>query len=814
MRIRDIQSEKIIKDILQEELRSGIIPTEETISYLFQKRIKGKKLGMPFLNFEEIKPRERSDSEKYNRMLDEIADDLDTIFTALNEQGKQIINDFSLQENEKIKILAQIQAMENEMDELETIASDNKTPYSISENFSSFENIDLNESTAFFSLPEKYASLNLSYRDLLKVPLNNADIKIISVTPDEFAAQKELSSLSKCIDDYINTFWSHQIQYRKDRKPEEVSIELLLTLPDEYMVSQVTLTPRAGGNTYVRMYYLYNNTWQEFSSNSGSLLNKKESWFVYPEPVLTKQIKIILTKKEPDIEEEHPTYIFGLKNISVDYREYVNQSVVKTKELKLKSNNGIDNHTIQGISIKAEDEIPSETDIDYFIQVKENNNFFKDPDFNDKKMWNAKYYYNIGGVDGGSYCGSNETWGFYQGVNLIKNRVYTLSGYVRMPEGKGTVRVYAKSLGNIYIEADKNWTYFEYTATATQSGENRIYILDSEKSGREVQADKFSLVEGEIAEAEVFSEPIPISPANRENPKYEQYISFNNIGEKKETFSSKDLVKYSTKYTKDYYKIALKEKPIPWQSKLYQGVKRWKVNSFHHSLPKGESVGLYLWNATKRKDWNKTWWLHFVPSEVINEYQEKITLKNSNNMLYKFTTWIYCDKPQTYNKTGINYNKCYDMETLYVNNSKVKKHIEGSTYSYNIQFSIGWNKIEWVVYLKDGEDASLFNNFIDLSSFENWRAEKNPMKEVSLHDLYTNYPYTDDSIYAIDNEGNIILNNIQTDSSGNITSNNNYSVSYKYCTNIVDTIKIIAELKTNNPYVTPKIKKIKINTHY
>ena len=60
-------------------------------------------------------------------MLDEIADDLDTIFTALNEQGKQIINDFSLQENEKMKILAQIQAMENEMDELETIASDNKT---------------------------------------------------------------------------------------------------------------------------------------------------------------------------------------------------------------------------------------------------------------------------------------------------------------------------------------------------------------------------------------------------------------------------------------------------------------------------------------------------------------------------------------------------------------------------------------------------------------------------------------------------------------------------------------------------------------
>ena len=219
-----------------------------------------------------------------------------------------------------------------------------------------------------------------------------------------------------------------------------------------------------------------------------------------------------------------------------------------------------------------------------------------------KKMWNARYYYNIGGVDGGSYCGSNETWGFYQKVNLIKNRVYTLSGYVRMPEGKGTVRISAGSLGNIYMRQTRIGPTSNILQPLLRAEKTEYIYWIQKKSGREVQADKFSLVEGEIAEAEVFSEPIPISPANRENPKYEQYISFNNIGEKKETFSSKDLVKYSTKYTKNYYKIALKEKPIPWQSKLYQGVKRWKVNSFHHSLPKGESVGLCLWNATKRKE--------------------------------------------------------------------------------------------------------------------------------------------------------------------------------------------------------------------
>ena len=66
MRIRDIQSEKKIRDILQEELRSGYTHRGNNQLPLPEKD-KWQKLGMPFLNFEEIKPRERSDSEKYNK---------------------------------------------------------------------------------------------------------------------------------------------------------------------------------------------------------------------------------------------------------------------------------------------------------------------------------------------------------------------------------------------------------------------------------------------------------------------------------------------------------------------------------------------------------------------------------------------------------------------------------------------------------------------------------------------------------------------------------------------------------------------------
>jgi len=822
MNIKNIQSQKILKKILQKELKSGVNPTDETLAYLFKKKTKGKIMGMPFTELKEIKERERSDSKKYNAMLDETEDDLGTLFQSLNKQNKDIINNFAIQENEKIKLLANIQFLKNEIYKLLTVSSkSNPYIYNLSENFSSLVNIDLSKTDAFINLQEKNVSLGVSQKDLLKVPLSNASITINKLEPAEQGYTEELNSITNCIDDYLNTYWSYRIQYTQDNKPDEnVSIELLLSLPDRYNISQVSLIPMSAGNTIARIYYLEDNSWYEFSTNNSKILNKKQSWFIFPEPKETDKIKIKLTKTEPDFDEGIATYIFGLKNISLDYREYKTKSMVVTKPLEIKNKNGITDFTIENISIETNDNIPSETDINYFIQIKENNNLFKNPDFEDEKFWNAEKYYDIGGVDGNSYCGDSSMYGMYQDVELLTNQEYTISGYVRMPTDNNNVKIVRKKASPLFEEEDiiesfevntkGEWTYFEHTFNNLTEGTQLFYIQDSELDRNEIQADKFSLVEGTEANIEEFSNSIPISPINKQNPRYKQKINFNNIMESSETFDSDDLIAGDSHYNKTYNKYNLKEKPILQQVELIQGVERWKVGSYQRAVLLNEPVGLYLWNQQKKLNWDQSWWLFPNLINFDYEYKTNIVFDNMDNMHYLYSTWLYLDNPQSICISDLNYDKCFQNESLYINNSKLKKEIDGSTYSYNIQFQKGWNKIILVIYLEEGNDANVFNQLNEITTVLNnnnwnWRAEKEVMKQVSLHDLYTNYDYEDNSIYAIDNQGNIIINK---------SINNNYITTYKYNINRVNVIKILAELSTNNPYITPKIDDVKVNIHY
>jgi len=126
-------------------------------------------------------------------------------------------------------------------------------------------------------------------------------------------------------------------------------------------------------------------------------------------------------------------------------------------------------------------------------------NLFSDPDFdNVSGNWNNRTQYTSGGVDGGSFGGSTSTWSFYQNVNITSGKVYSISGYVRMPSNNSNVRIALDNddLGNVYVNTNGQWTYFEYTTPpATSTRSDRIYILDQSKNNNEVQADKFQIEE-------------------------------------------------------------------------------------------------------------------------------------------------------------------------------------------------------------------------------------------------------------------------------------------------------------------------------
>lgn len=812
MNIENIQIKKIINEIMSKQLKSGVNPTDETVEYLFDEKTKDNILGMPITRFKKIKERVRSSSKEYNKLLDDIDFDLNVLFESISEQNKKMLNNFSIQEDEKIKLLAKIKSMQNRIAKLTTVSEQsNNFNYSLSENFSSFKNIDMDNTDAYINLEEKKAMLKISKKDLVKIPLSNASIKIKEISPQKNAYTSELSSLKNATDDYLNTFWGYKISYPKgDGFEKEVKVVLEIELDAQYLVSEVSLSPKTSGNMSARVYYEENNSWYEFLNNNNKLLNNKESWFIYPEAKKIKNIKIELSKSEPDFDDSELNYIFGLKNISVDYREYEPESTVKTSELMIDKNGK--EATIQELSLEVIDFIPTDTDIKYYVQIKENNNFFKDYDFNDKSVWHADYFYEAGGVDGGSFCGNKSEEGIYQEVELVKGRTYTLSGYVKTPDSNNPVRIIRDGSDGILsffeVESEGKWKHFIYTFDNTETGFQRITVKDSQSEGIEIQADKFYLVEGTEAEADEYSSPHIISPTNRDNPRYRQKIKLNNILTDDESFTKEELAEGETKNSKIFYNYPLLKNPIKREVKLYQGVKRWQVQSYQRPVSLKEQVGLYLWSNNKKVEFEKSEY-SFRPEyfKFKKNYSPNISVGTGDNMHYLFSTWLYLKEPETINTRNLNYDICYNNEAVYINGTKLKKQVSGTEYSYNIQLKKGWNKLNLIIYLEDGTKSSYFQNIIDLSSFETWRSQKNRMKQVSKGSLYSGFDYEDDSVFAV--SGNkIILNNQEEDNS------NNFKVNYKYLVNSVESIKFIAELSSVNTYITPKIDLIKANINY
>lgn len=827
MNIIDIQVQKTLNKILSELLKKGNNPTDKTLTYMLKEYFKERLPGLPSLQVKEAVDRKLSSSDDYNEMLEEIEDDLNTVFTALNEQNKELLNNFATNENSRIKLMREIKELQNEIHKvLSESSKDNDYLYAITENFSSFKNIDLAKTDAFIDIKEKQVLLNIFNRTLKVIPLNKAKITINKLTPSEEAYSEELSNIDFAIDDYLNTFWTQKISYKKENQPKEVALELIIDMKDEYKISEIGIIPQSPSPMELEFYYNKNNAWVRIKTDKRKIENKR-SWFF--NPINTSKIKIVLTKTKADVADNVVSYIFGLKNISLGYRQYKSKSTLTTKPISLESKNN-NGYTINKISIETDDEIPlPECDIKYFIQLKENNNLFKDGDFNNPSAWSANKFYSSGGVDGGSYCGDDTNWGFYQDVELIKGMPYTISGYVRMPADAADVRISAGSdnLGNHYVSTNGKWTYFEYTAIAQKSGNQRIYILDRKKEGHEVQADKFSIVTGEVANDESYGDSIPLTPINKNDKRYKQEVTLNNVGEEIVSFKNNKLSPYGeSKYGKQYYSYSLSKKPLLDEIAIYKGVNKWELAAYQRRFPIEKPIGLHMWNKNKRINFNSKLW-GYLPlfNSFENNYVDSISFDTNSTTgackHYKFTTYIYCKDPQEYTSPTIDSRYSYNSkilyannESLYINDEKVKKRGSKKSYSYKSKFKTGWNKIVITFYIDNPETdiKDWFDKIIDLSKikFTAMRACKKAMKEISLTELYS-LPYHMDNYFAIDKQNNIIFNNIDGDSG---IKNNEYYINYKYNLNKIDTVKVIAELSSENPYKTPKIHEIKINARH
>lgn len=160
------------------------------------------------------------------------------------------------------------------------------------------------------------------------------------------------------------------------------------------------------------------------------------------------------------------------------------------------------------------------------------------------------------------------------------------------------------------------------------------------------------------------------------------------------------------------------------------------------------------------------------------------------NQFHRYTTYILCETNQILNAT-IKGTKD-TSHAVYLNNAQIQSVND----KYELHLKKGWNKIEVYAYARKLNEELIIDLY-DPTLNNQIFANKNPLKEISLYDLLNNTSRRDHDKFAVDDDGNIIVNydpkrldlrgeiiqsakSVSFEHSTRIASGIEYSLNYEY----------------------------------
>ena len=773
MSIIDIQKAKAIRRILLEELKSGVVPDGHTLNYKLSKYFNENYPGYPVFKPIPAESRKIMSLEDYNKMLNMLEDDLETLYLSLLEQNMQIINNFVYYENERNKKAKEIYALSLLIDEL--IAKSNRTnsySHTIIEGFNDFLNIDLKNTTAFVDLSHGNVSLFPDFEKTDQVSLKNADIQITKIFP-EGIEHRELTSVENCLNDYVDSSWMHEIilpeqkanGQLQENKITQVGIELEISLKKDVLSSQIELESTTKDPTFVTISLSSgDNEWVTVNDNNNVLEHKIQIDF----PARTiRKIKITLTKDV--LEYKIDPILFSLKDISLYYNVYRSEGKLQTLNYKVNLNN---NETIDKINLVAKEHIPSGTDITYTIDIKEagkDDYTYKDMPIVPISRGKSNHEY----IDLNS---SSKRTILFNHENIIRS----------MEDDNYNIRFYKYNediTGKIIKDQSKLFK-------GINQWERQVYQY-ARSSSHNISIENFINIP--VADNLVLNDYV-----NNLDSKITEYI---------------DYAKDKKKYVLNYSYIDTDSVEVF----SYSGSKIEKVPASKYSVKQ------YNYNISDNS-YNPRYYIEF--KESLDEKRIYFVKYHAKYINYIFTTYIYCNNAQDFETKKILATENMRLEigndrALYINNKSIVPIMDNDRrhYVYKGSLSKGWNKITYVGYLNNSKDGLIIDDEIikirvvdeDISSksadeiyCQGYRAQKEAMQYTSYYNLINTVLKEENNYFTIN--GTYLLIN-----SPKIC---NYKLDLVESINPVEEIRIKAHLTTQDQFLSPKIDKLRLNFFY
>ena len=775
MGLKKSQIKNVAKKILTEKLKAGIMPDEENIRNLILEYFHNKNFlpGQPSFTLKEALRRGSTDNDDYNEMLNLIEEDLKLLYENILSQNEKIINSFNYFQSEKDYVKNKISKLTTQTEEIINKIN-NTNPYVDShvERFTDFNKIDLNKTNAFIDLDNNEVSLPNQIYLSQNVNLKESHIQLMDAYPSqEIKERRSLSSINNAIDGTLNNVWQYEIVLAESNNKQEMNVEFEITFKEEKEFSRLQMSPSSLGKTYLTVYYEDDNEWKTLGNIQNFPFKKLSTWSFTN--VKTNKLKFKLNKDNPD--RNNKEYLFGVANILVFKNIFKEKASLETEAFEVGQN--INNFILDKISLDVEDEIPEGCDIDYYIQYgsdKDNlSGKIKIEPNRENDRENAKG--DIINLENTSQIRrhiTSECLEKAERFSLPHSDFYESNDILEHAAIQETIRVY---------RGDKFWLKETYQDVTQDSDEKAVSMRDWTGIPSNANVVKEIINDEEIAGREGYNIEKIYEIARPSKDRKTFYISCVSL-------DNENIRELSVLEEKNGEENEIEEEEI--ELNLEEGIIRFE--------------------------------------EPI-EGDLKVSYK-APRVFYKFSTWIYMDEENTYRTASMNYpseptlhpelrKKGY-YTSIFLNNAQVHKRtnrINSDQYQYVVSLQKGWNHITMIAYKHNDDIDVHFGaiNALNLGS-TNLRFIREPMHKIKLYNLRHKTIPTDKNNFAIDSRtidqttrSMLIFNN---------KDRNNYLIEYKYPNednfNKSYYLKVSAELKTQDKFITPKIKKIEANVSF
>lgn len=376
MSIRQVQTERLLEDIIRTLHSQGTSPLYSDIAKKVSKYLSEYPAGNPLpMPLNDAIGGDKSSVEEYNKFLANLAINLDVLYETSLRQVEEVLELSESLQSQLERLRKQRSRIEGQIDDyLLGLYNTDGYFYSFSDNFADLLYVDLDDTSAQVNtedgsvvLPSisRSSSLNARFfsQPSIKVEANGKEIPYDEIYP-----------LSGALEDSLgNVVWGFE---SRTNRAGEVIATASISVGDQLdpvQLSSIEFTPY--GSTSVQLFIetregdrIQNDNWQQFGDKILTS-NGKMRFGDDPRPV--RHIRFTMRKTNPDYIEEkdgklYNRYIFGAKSMTISNLKFDSSARLVSAPLFIPSELDSD-IAIDAVSLDVEDEIPLDTNIDYFV---------------------------------------------------------------------------------------------------------------------------------------------------------------------------------------------------------------------------------------------------------------------------------------------------------------------------------------------------------------------------------------------------------------------------------------------------------------